>query len=725
VKERIFLDGCRPEPLVHYLKALGIFRIVAEQLDAGVQAAWVGDTLSLATAKTADEIVQFFLDEYQPTPIVAPWNGGSGFYPKDEREALDSIVASPLDRFTEYRGTIEIARRIVASRNEAPKDQEKTSLLKACRRDLPDRAIAWLDAALVLGTDKPDYPPLLGTGGNDGRLDFTNNSMQRLVAVLPGFAEENQQKKQRERSERQLRKALFGSGAAELLQAAVGQFHPGGVGGANASQGLKGGSLINPWDFVLAIEGTLLFASATVRKLAAGARSRASFPFTAYSSAVGYGTAAVTEKTRAEMWLPLWSRFASYAEVANIFGEGRARFAKDERRLVQSGFDFARAVADLGVDRGIDAFQRIGFLERNGQAYLATSLGRFEVRKARPESSLLGEIDRWLESLRRVTRDAGKTPQRLLRARIAVEEAVVEFCAHGGRDRLLDVLVSLGAAESEVARSPKLRGKDGIRPLARLSERWVSACDDGTDEFAIAAALASLVADAQSGPMRVHLEPVAVSGQGASWAERDVRVVWGSGRLEDNLAAVLQRRSVEARASKVSKLALASARRASIDAVMAFVDGHTDDERIEELLKALVLVHWREALPPSKTSNADASISSAYALLKLLFLPDAALTWGAVADPRAIRYEPAIVPRLRAGQPDEAIQTAARRLRASGLEPITERFHVAPEQAKRLAAALLIPVDTSATSLARRVLKPPKSKDQTVPPRGEDYADSI
>ncbi|MDZ7810554.1 MAG: hypothetical protein U5L11_11030 [Arhodomonas sp.] len=37
---------------------------------------------------------------------------------------------------------------------------------------------------MVLTEDSPDYPPLLGTGGNDGRLDFTNNFLQRLVTVF-------------------------------------------------------------------------------------------------------------------------------------------------------------------------------------------------------------------------------------------------------------------------------------------------------------------------------------------------------------------------------------------------------------------------------------------------------------------------------------------------------------------------------------------------------------
>ena len=43
----------------------------------------------------------------------------------------------------------------------------------------------WLDVCFVLGEDGPSFFPLLGTGGNDGRLDFTNNFMQRLADVIP------------------------------------------------------------------------------------------------------------------------------------------------------------------------------------------------------------------------------------------------------------------------------------------------------------------------------------------------------------------------------------------------------------------------------------------------------------------------------------------------------------------------------------------------------------
>ena len=82
--DQILLKGCAPEPLIHYLKALGVFRLVAEQLDSQVRGAWRGDVFVLETAKPADELVTFFLGEYRPTPIIAPWNAGSGFHTREK-----------------------------------------------------------------------------------------------------------------------------------------------------------------------------------------------------------------------------------------------------------------------------------------------------------------------------------------------------------------------------------------------------------------------------------------------------------------------------------------------------------------------------------------------------------------------------------------------------------------------------------------------------------------
>ena len=180
------LNGCAPVPLAHYLKALGILRLVAEQVDANVKAVWRDDRLTLFTRISPDALVGFFRRDYCPSPVLAPWNGGSGFYPKDNREALTAIENCEIPRLASYRAGIAAAR-IELGRLELkakPDGARKTLLLQCCRNSFPEKALDWLDAVLVLSQDGPKFPPLLGTGGNDGRLEFTNNFMQRITDVM-------------------------------------------------------------------------------------------------------------------------------------------------------------------------------------------------------------------------------------------------------------------------------------------------------------------------------------------------------------------------------------------------------------------------------------------------------------------------------------------------------------------------------------------------------------
>jgi CRISPR-associated protein Csx17 len=735
---RLTLRGCAPDPLIHYLKALGVLRLVAEQLDPEVRGAWRGDAFVLDICKSEVELLDFFLTLYRPTPVVAPWNGGSGFYPKDKnpRVLIAVLERAEAARFDDYRTTIAAARRVVAGRKEQPKDEEKAALLRRARCEFPDGALAWLDAAFVLGEDKVGYTPLLGTGGIDGHLEFTVNFIARLLSALPELIElqtfaplreegrldaakqdklrkklEQQREEQIAQSRGQLRAALFQDSVAQLERAAVGQFYPAGAGGANATQGLTGESYVNPWDFILAIEGTLVFASATVRQLAAGARSKASFPFTARNSTVGYGTASPNEKMRAEIWLPLWSRFTGYVEVSHVFREGRVQFSRGRDRAVRTGFDFARAVAELGVDRGIDAFQRYGFIERNGQANLAAPLGRFNVpRGERPRAALIHQLDHWLDRLSRATNDAKRTPPRLIRVRERIEEAIFDLCASGEPEHLRATLLSLGEAEAEVARGPRFREEHRLQPLSGLSESWARECDDRTPEFEVAAALASIGEEGGRGAFRTSLEPVEVSGPVVSWTTDDAGAVWSAGALAENLTAALHRRSVDARRAGLSHPMMDGRRVASLRAVGSFLNGSFDDGRAEALLRGLALIAWHNVSLRAAGSSAAVApvLPRAYALLKLLFLPEGKFVREPGGEPVFIKHEPSVVPLLRAERVGEALEVAARRLRSSGLTPFTSEFRYPDGEGARLAAALLIPIgEGEVRELAQMVLRPP------------------
>src|SRR3546814_10180666 len=73
MSNEIVLGGCTPTPLADYLKALGVLRLLTAR-DPQVRGAWRGEVFVLRTAFGREEVEGFFLNDYQPTPVMAPWN---------------------------------------------------------------------------------------------------------------------------------------------------------------------------------------------------------------------------------------------------------------------------------------------------------------------------------------------------------------------------------------------------------------------------------------------------------------------------------------------------------------------------------------------------------------------------------------------------------------------------------------------------------------------------
>ncbi len=287
----ISLTGCAPTPLAHYLKALGILRLVAEQADAQAAGCWHRDDFILFTSLDTDSLFTFLLERYEPTPVLAPWNGDGGFFPESRkagREALGAMECSEAARFAAYREAIQSNRAAIGSCNLTAcpeKGLEKDRLLLAVRNQLPDQSLVWLDAVSILTSDGAKFPPLLGTGGNDGSMDFSKNHMQRLAEVFDlstGASSPD--------SNAWLRQSLF---AATLpvarVKAPIGQFFPSAAGGANATCGFNSDASANPWDFIFMIEGALIFAAAAVKRLESIDDGRLAYPFCVRQAGIGYG----------------------------------------------------------------------------------------------------------------------------------------------------------------------------------------------------------------------------------------------------------------------------------------------------------------------------------------------------------------------------------------------------------------------------------------------------
>ena len=135
------LAGCRPQPLASYLKALGVLRLVAEQADASVLGYWSRGIFHLRTVLDQPALVEFFTARYAPTPLVAPWNGGSGFGAKDVTSsptavaAVEAISVSSTERLHAYRRTVTAARFITSRHGwvDLTKEEQERSVGTSCQ----------------------------------------------------------------------------------------------------------------------------------------------------------------------------------------------------------------------------------------------------------------------------------------------------------------------------------------------------------------------------------------------------------------------------------------------------------------------------------------------------------------------------------------------------------------------------------------------------------------
>lgn len=239
--ESITLGGCTPEPLSNYLKALGVLRLLVEQKqDPQAKGYWQNDAFVLVTHLTRNDLETFFLEHYKPTPLVAPWNGSTGFYPKDvaQKRLLSSIQEAQAERFQLYGETIATAQKQVDALNLTvqPKDkEEKRRLLERLRNTLPDEAVKWLDTCALVTSGDLKFPPLTGTGGNDGTFEFSRTFMQQLQELL-----DVETGKPTPNAALLLKAALFDATLPALpFNGKIGQFNPIAAGGANAAPGYQ------------------------------------------------------------------------------------------------------------------------------------------------------------------------------------------------------------------------------------------------------------------------------------------------------------------------------------------------------------------------------------------------------------------------------------------------------------------------------------------------------
>jgi CRISPR-associated protein Csx17 len=414
----------------------------------------------------------------------------------------------------------------------------------------------------------------------------------------------------------------------------------------------------------------------------------------------GYASAAASdESARGEQWMPLWSQPITIGELRRLLAEGRAQLGA---RSASEPLDLARAVARLGTARGIHAFQRYAYIERNGQSNLAVPLGRFVVPEhAANALACLDDLEAWLKRLRRAARDRD-APARLAMAERRLADALFALTQHPHEaSHWQGVLLRL--ADIEAIQIHGAGRKAG--PIPRLRPEWIRAADDGSAELRLGVAFALQCGEARGGPRRDGIRRHWLTlEKGRYQADGSDRVIQGRNGVEDAIA-LLTRRLIEACQRGERRLPLEAGRgfAASHHDLARLLAGDVDLDRCMALARSLMALDIsqleRDRLPLQRAPAADWP-DDAWMAIRLALLP-----WP-LPDGRRPGVDPAIVRRLQVGELAAALELALRRLRPAGIRCSLRAGASAPATARLFAAALAFPIDRSTAARFAKRLDP-------------------
>lgn len=710
------LNGCAPVPLAHYLKALGILRLVTEQADPQARGWWEGERFRLTTTLDTAALEKFFRESYEPTPMFNPWGGRSGFYSdnseKSARTVLKAIENTSTPRFASYRNVVSVIRQVITETTDGtkPGDEGKDHLVLALRRSVRGKSPLWMDAVTaVLGTGdslEVGQPALFGTGGNEGSGSYTSAYMAAIEQCLLKRAWDHA-----------ISSTLFGQNPVPKCDwdQSMGQFIPEGT--------------ATPWDLLLAFEGACIVRSAVNSRNTTESTRWMASPFYVAPASYGYPSEARMDEYalkngkelpgRGEQWFPLWSQPVSFGEISQIFNEGRAT---TKRGRATDGWSMVRAIGSLGVRRGIREFIRYGYLQRNNLAtHFAVPLGRFSVPDGKsPRLSNLDDLDLWLPRLRREAR-AKNAPARLAQAERRLVDAlfaVAQFPKE--QNHWQAVVMGLGQVERVQASGSGFKAE----PIPKLRPEWVEAADDGSAELRLALSLALQHGGFQGenadwwNTIRRHWLPLekerprkfaTTVTDSQTRLQIGQEVVMAGRRGIDDAISLVERRLIEASQRGERRLPLQAAVRAAAHPadLSALISGVVDVDRTVALARALMALDhtlWpQQFIEVTRPKQADWP-DDAWLVIRLALLP-----WPLKSRQGGeirIGTDPAIFRRLASGDASMAVELALRRLRAAGVGATVRVATTTPEAARLWAAALAFPITQNTASAFVRRLDP-------------------
>ena len=639
--EPLCLQGCRHDILGHYLKAIGLLRVLArcpgqDYRDPDAEGWWDMDQacFCLRSEKypTMEKLVEFFEKAYQPTPVMAAWNkesGGNGkiakeFHASSEWE-IAAAYASEVVSAADKKKPVNALKQSSAEAFAAYRDDERHDLSEV------------LDAVAVPRFCRSGNNPVFLVRGIAGRAHLWRSYWEYLGA----FAKLRNAKK-KDGFNSLLAATLTGCGTAQPAKGKGTPFFPDAIKGYNMGSGwVQENYPFNALDYVLAVEGAFALRGTAARTIGAGSRRFVAFPFVFDAAEDMVDDGNKVRGTASALWLPLWNRPATFAELGSFISDAQARLPGKDARF---SAEFVRALNAQGVDAGFSGWQEFRFKMKGSRVpwittgrYVGASVAQDQHDTSRANATLLNrglaplDEGRFLDQFDIVLK-GNKADSRSPHPVRATINAAMETAAHEPTPHhCLALLESIFSACRQMCLSEsfreKLRGKRASFFEALPMEEWnellnpLESQAEFQAEFRVARSLASITGlqrqsngdHSAAQPMLGSLLPLTSARSG--WflpekkGDRTQQDVWTGADLAYDLAAVLRRRYVDS--LKDEQPALRAVYGATLDDVLAFLRGGLDDGLIARWTEAMSLIGWHFGKEPDDESAPERASENA------------------------------------------------------------------------------------------------------------------
>jgi CRISPR-associated protein Csx17 len=594
-----------------------------------------------------------------------------------------------------------------------------------------------LVSAHVVPAAKVSFNPLLGSGGNAGKRDFSDG-WARATQALESGQRTKKGSPDAARKRVELKSLLLGdplTWMVEKLNAASWFSDTNKL--YNSGQRPFREGVASPWAMALACEGLAFLAGGASRRLGSRARSVGAFPFVTRAAAPR--EAGEAGRDLAEVWVPLWDRPMTVREVVALFSRGRAEAGG---RGVLTPAAFATAVMRRGLDAGITEFRRF-VLSRTTSAntFEPRFEGRFEVRIStqRPSSELVSSRTAAATALQRMLDLADGLPAdrkvgqrwRYVGLRGDIEAAMLGVAAEpSSPEAACEMLDAVVAALDRIDRNRTLRERRIAwepLPLEWLPTLFGSGVP-GTEVRLALALVSSFPADRPLAIYRFGVE----QDRGRRFAhppEIPKQWVWRShAPLPKILSDTLHRRTLDWEAARDDVDPLRLLLPATSAHVNRWLAGLSDDELLARWISRLALFNWR--VVPSRvrllaTRSLEQPGASGPLCLFGLFQPlfdlcpvlrlrepgrDLLPRESGARTPAAAR---SLSGSLRLRDIEGAVRFASGRYRMANAPLVRSEVPWGAADADRLTASLLFPIfDYERSALTERWLRPRRNKGE-------------